>query len=135
MKNNSLVKDYLMRAQSRYKALDVYVGDENWADVVRESQEACELILKAVLRYSNIDPPRTHDVSIVLEENEKLLPKEIQKNLKEVCKISKTLRRDRELAFYGSDDLTPSEFYQKDDAMEARAWVKYLIDLTAGLKE
>ena len=34
--------------------------------------------------------------------------------------ISKQLRRDRELAFYGSEDLTPSDFYKREDAVEAR---------------
>jgi hypothetical protein len=30
------------------------------------------------------------------------------------------LRRDRELAFYGAEDLTPSGFYTKEDAVSAR---------------
>jgi hypothetical protein len=34
---------------------------------------------------------------------------------------SRKLRRDRELAFYGSEDVTPSTFYTRGDAEEARA--------------
>jgi hypothetical protein len=30
------------------------------------------------------------------------------------------LRRDRELAFYGAEDLTPTGFYTQDDAVAAR---------------
>lgn len=30
--------------------------------------------------------------------------------------MSKELRRDRELAFYGAEDLTPSTFYERADA-------------------
>jgi hypothetical protein len=33
---------------------------------------------------------------------------------------SRSLRRDRELAFYGSEDLLPTAFYKLDDAEEAR---------------
>jgi len=29
-------------------------------------------------------------------------------------------RRDRELAFYGAEDLTPSDFHEEADAMLAR---------------
>jgi HEPN domain-containing protein len=129
MKNESLSADYFKRAKSRLKALDALYEDQNWADVVRESQAICELILKAFLRQSNIDPPRIHDVSAVLEENLDQLPEVIQKNIKKIVIISKSLRRDRELAFYGSEDLTPSEFYQIEDAKEAREWSRFLVSL------
>lgn len=33
--------------------------------------------------------------------------------------ISKALRKDREIAFYGSEDLIPSEFYTRADAEQA----------------
>ncbi len=129
MKNKTLAQDYVMRCQSRLKAIESLYGDQNWADVVRESQEVVELSLKAVLRNSNIDPPRIHDVSQVLKENEALLPALIRQNLEEVSRISKTLRRDRELSFYGSEDLTPSEFYEQSDADEAKDWAKFIVDL------
>ncbi len=129
MKNKSLVEDYIVRSQSRLKAIESLYGDKNWADVVRESQEVVELILKAVLRHSNIDPPRTHDVSQVLKENKALLPEPIRKNLAEITKISKSLRKDRELSFYGSEDLTPSEFYEQSDADEAKGWARFLVEL------
>jgi hypothetical protein len=34
--------------------------------------------------------------------------------------VSRDLRRDRELAFYGAEDLTPSSFYGKADGVRAR---------------
>ncbi len=36
---------------------------------------------------------------------------------------SRMLRRDRELAFYGAEDLTPSGFYTREDATTARQTV------------
>ena len=38
-----------------------------------------------------------------------------------VVAFSRQLRKDRELAFYGSEDVTPSTFYTRGDAELARA--------------
>ncbi|NDG84202.1 MAG: HEPN domain-containing protein [Proteobacteria bacterium] len=129
MKNKTLANDYLVRSRSRLKAIESLYEDHNWADVVRESQEVVELTLKAALRHSNIDPPRTHDVSQVLRENESLLPPLVRQHLEEISKISKTLRKDRELSFYGSEDLTPSEFYEKADADQAKGWAAFVVGI------
>jgi len=48
------------------------------------------------------------------------LPKPIQREVETLAAGSRTLRRDRELAFYGAEDLTPSGFYTKEDAVAAR---------------
>lgn len=120
MNNKSLAKDYIIRSQKRLKALEALMKEQAWADVVRESQEVVELSLKALLRFTNIEFPRVHDVSGILEEEKDKFTPDVQKNLNKYIKISKNLRRDRELAFYGSEDLTPSEFYKKDDALSAQ---------------
>lgn len=41
--------------------------------------------------------------------------------------ISRHLRKDRELAFYGSEDVTPSSFYQRADAEEAKAMAEEIL--------
>lgn len=119
MHNESLIKDYLKRAGHRIEATELLFKRESYADVVRESQEIVELCLKALLRFSRIEPPRLHDLSQILNENKDRLPQNIRPKAALLGKISKSLRRDRELAFYGSEDLTPGEFYNKDDAIEA----------------
>ena len=119
MHNDSLAADYLHRAEIRLKAIHVLAEEKSWADVVRESQEVVEITLKALLRMSRIEVPRIHDVSPVLEQNQDRLPAKIMEHLSELMRISKSLRRDRELAFYGSEDLTPSEFYTETDATTA----------------
>ncbi len=126
MKNEELAKDYIHRCQGRIKAIGTLYEGKYWADVVRESQEVVELALKAVLRISGVEPPRIHDVSDVLEKNRAALPPHFRKNLKIVMKISRSLRKDREFAFYGSEDLTPSDFYKRDDAEEAYGWAKQI---------
>ena len=128
MHNEGLAKDYLKRAGSRLKALEVLRAEESWADVVREAQEIVEITLKALLRSCHVEVPRIHDVSPVLQENRHRLPTEIQDQLGELMKISKSLRRDRELAFDGSEDLTPSEFYTEDDAAVAFAQARQVYE-------
>ena len=120
MRNPDLARDYIGRASVRLRSLDVLFDGESWADVVRESQEIVELALKALLRVSGIDPPRIHDVSgVILAERERL-PVEIHSDLEALANISRQLRRDRELAFYGAEDPTPAGFYSREDAEEAR---------------
>ena len=119
MRNPDLAADYLRRARSRLKALGVLMDEESWPDVVRESQEVVEICLKALLRQAGIAPPRVHDVSGVLLENEPRLPDRVRRRLNDLVRVSRTLRRDRELAFYGSEDLTPTQFYGPTDAQEA----------------
>jgi hypothetical protein len=120
MRNQDLAKDYIRRAAGRLRALDVLYEDGLWADVVREAQEVVELALKAALRAHGVDPPRLHDVSDVLLAERARLPAPLTAELDALVRISRELRRDRELAFYGAEDLTPSGFYSRDDATKAR---------------
>ena len=135
MHNRTLADDYLMRATHRLAALDVLFDRESWADVVRESQEVVELALKSLLRHSSIEVPRIHDVSEILRSESERLPETIRPQIEELVAISRSLRRDRELAFYGSEDLTPSDFYQKPDAETARAGSRRVVEaVTAAVK-
>jgi HEPN domain-containing protein len=119
MQNDHLAADYLRRAGHRIKAVQVLYDLESWADVVRECQEIVEISLKALLRNNRIEVPRIHDVSSILEQNRDRFADDIAGRLDELMEISRALRRDRELAFYGSEDLTPSEFYKMSDAKTA----------------
>lgn len=129
MLNKRLATDYLRRAGARLLAIDALFEAESWADVVRESQEVVELTLKALLRVSGVEPPRVHDVSDVLEEARGSLPASILPHLAQLTSASRRLRRDRELAFYGAEDLTPSEFYSRADADEARVAARNVVSL------
>ena len=135
MHNRTLAEDYLTRATHRLAALDVLFERESWADVVRESQELVELALKSLLRHSSIEVPRVHDVGQILRSESERLPESIRPHIEELVAISRSLRRDRELAFYGSEDLTPSDFYQKTDADTARTGSRRVVDaVTAAVK-
>jgi hypothetical protein len=120
MRNRELAADHLKRAGARLRALDVLFESGSWADVVRESQEVVELSLKGLLRACGVDPPRIHDVADVLLAERERLPEGLSTHVERLASISRQLRRDRELAFYGAEDLTPSAFYREADAVLAR---------------
>ena len=131
MRNLSLAADHIRRAEARLRALDVLYDAESWADVVRESQEVVELALKGLLRAHGVAPPRIHDMSAVLEAERDRLPETVRRHLERLAAISKELRRDRELAFDGTEDLTPSNFYAKADAERARGAAQFTIGIVA----
>ena len=131
MQSPDLARDYIERATVRLEALEVLFQRESWADVVRESQEIVELALKGLLLACGIDPPRVHDVSGVLLSEQSRLPEALLPELGDLAQISRELRRDRELAFYGAADLTPSGFYKRPDAERARAGALRTVEVVA----
>ena len=128
MRNRTLAADHVRRAEARLKALDALYEARSWADVVRESQETVELALKGLLRAAGIDPPRVHDVADVLEAERERLPAELAGDIDQLAAASRGLRRDRELAFLGAEDLVPSDFYKEPDAAEARDAARFVVD-------
>ena len=128
MRNRTLAADHVRRAEARLKALDVLYEAESWADVVRESQETVELALKGLLRSAGIDPPRVHDVADVLEAERSRLPAALADDIDRLAAASRGLRRDRELAFLGAEDLVPSDFYREPDAAEALDDARFVVE-------
>ena len=128
MRNSALAADYVKRAAARLHAVDVLFEASSWADVVSESQEVVELALKGLLRAVGVDPPHVHDVGDVLNAERGRMPSVLASEVDQLAAASRTLRRDRELAFYGAEDLTPSDFYREDDAKEARAAARLVVD-------
>lgn len=121
MNTRRLVLDYLERAKKRRDALRLLLKEEAYADVVRESQEIFELILKGVMRYIGIEPPKRHDVGPVLKEYKDKLPEYWQDVVEEAVEISRDLMEERSHAFYGDEtELVPaSELFTKEDADRA----------------
>jgi HEPN domain-containing protein len=128
-RNTDLARDYIRRSEARLGTLPVLMKAKSWADVVRESQEIVELALKGLLRASGVVPPRVHDVSDVLLAERQRLPPGVVAKLASLVEISRHLRRDRELAFYGAEDLTPSDFYSRADAEQARKGAQTVVSI------
>jgi HEPN domain-containing protein len=135
--NESLARSYLVKARARLKALAVLRDEEAHSDVVREAQELVELALKAMLRAVGIEPPKFHDVGGLLLEHEEKFSRNAREALPRAAAVSKRLRRDRELAFYGDIDFIPTEEYSAADSARAyddAAWVVALAgDVIEGL--
>lgn len=127
MRNRDLAADYVQRATVRLRALDVLFEARSWADVVLEAQEIVELALKGLLRSHGVEAPRIHDVSDVLLAERERLAASLRADRPRLAAISRDLRRDRELAFYGAEDLTPSSFYSEDDAVRARDGARLVV--------
>lgn len=121
MTNLSLASAYLRKATDRLDVLDLLTRKRAYSDVVPEAQEVVELALKAMLRFVSVEPPKFHDVGFLLLEHRDRLPPGIAEQAKELARISKKLRKERELAFYGDIDFIPTEQYTESDAADASA--------------
>ena len=119
MNTKSLAESYLKKAGDRLDILDLLFKKKAFSDVIRESQEIVELSLKGMLRSVGVEPPKIHDVGGLLLEHKEKFPEDIANSLKKLAEISKRLRKERELAFYGDIDFIPTEEYTEDDAKEA----------------
>ena len=125
---DKLAKDYLKRANIRLEILRILYEKKDYPDVVREAQEVVGLALKAVLRNLGVEVPRMHDVSRILEKYKNMLPKEISSNLNKIKRISKRLRKERELSFYGAEDFIPLEEYDKEEALKAIKDAEFVVN-------
>jgi HEPN domain-containing protein len=127
MSTKELAKSYLFKAKKRLKSLYLLFEEEDYSDVIREAQEIVELCLKGMLRKAGIEPPKIHEVSGLLLEYRDKYPQEVARHFDELARISKTLRKERELAFYGEIDFIPTEEYTKEDAEKTIRDVEFVI--------
>ena len=128
MTSDLLGQSYFLKAETRFKALLLFMDEGDYSDVVREAQEIVELVLKGVLRKNGIEPPKIHDVGQVIIEHKLKLPDDRRVDVNRIAEISKWLRKEREFAFYGDVDLIPTEEYSQDDASRALADTRFVID-------
>lgn len=115
--------------------MDTLLASSAYADVVRESQEVVELILKGTLRFIGVDPPKRHDVRTVLARFLDRLPAEWREAMEDIGEASTELAQERAHAFYGDEDgLVPaSELFGEGDARRALGVVDRLLSIYEGL--
>jgi len=128
VKVDRLTLSYLEKARIRFKALGFYRENHAYSDVVREAQEMVELLLKAVLRAIGVEAPKIHDVGRMLEKHREFLPPLLQERLEKIKRISKRLRKERELSFYGAEDFVPTEEYGLEDAEMAIEDAEFVLE-------
>lgn len=120
MTNESLAQSYLRKATDRLDVLALLLQKGAYSDVVREAQELVELALKGMLRAIGVEPPKWHDVGGLLLDHRERFPRDLRPPLEDLAQISKRLRKERELAFYGDLDFIPTEEYTLEDACQAQ---------------
>jgi HEPN domain-containing protein len=125
---DKLAIDYLKRAKIRLEVLEVLYEKGDYPDVIGEAQEVIELTLKAVLRLISVELPKVDDIGKILGKYKDLLPEELRQNLKKIATISKRLRKERELSFYGAEDFIPLEEYTAEEASQAINDAKFVVD-------
>lgn len=129
MKMDELTSAYLDKARVRLEGLYFFRDRGAYSDVVRDAQSVVELALKAVLRAIGVEVPKVHDVGKTLEANKEALPADITSNLAAIKAISKRLRKERELSFYGAEDFIPTEEYDLADAEQAIKDARFVLEI------
>lgn len=129
MTNVTLAQSYLRKATDRLDILPLLKGKGAYSDVIREAQEIVELALKGMLRAAGIEPPKFHDVGGLLVQHRDKYPEDVAREIDRIAGISKRLRKERELSFYGDIDFIPTEEYHPEDAREAIEGANFIVDV------
>jgi len=75
LNNLDLAKSYIRQAEERIKHAKEALSEGNHPYTVRQCQEAVELLLRAALRYTGVEPPKLHEVGPLLREREEQIPR------------------------------------------------------------
>lgn len=113
-------RDYLARAKERLTMAEGAFERGSYPEVIRLSQEATELSLKAVLRLVGIEYPKVHDVSDVLVISKDVFPGWFAGEVPRVAEFSRIMAEKRSIALYGveASEKPPGEVF--NDPKEAR---------------
>jgi HEPN domain-containing protein len=116
-----MAESYLSEAGIRLKTAKDALAAGHFSFAVRQSQECVELSLKGVLRSVGVEPPKWHDVGIVLRKESTRFPEWFRERIDQLSLISRQLAGERQRSMYGDSDLdlSPQELYTEFDAKEA----------------
>ncbi len=129
MTSRDLAKSLIEKAAVRVDIRDLLLKKKAYSDVVREAQEVVELASKGMLRAVGVELPKFHDVGSLLLEHKGKYRDDVSRQMERVASISKRLRKERELSFYGDIDFIPTEEYKLEDGQEARKSAHFVVTL------
>ncbi len=135
MNNVRLAKSNIRQALERLKHASEAAETGNYPYVVRQCQEAVELALKGALRLAGIEPPKWHDVGPILRRERDRFPQWFKVEIDRLASISRSLRKERELAMYGDEEagISAEELYTIVDAEKALTDAQYVLNLVRKL--
>jgi len=130
LNNIAMARAYIRQAEERVFHAKEALQRGNYPYVIRQSQEAVELALKAALRITGIEPPKWHDVGPILRREINRFPLWFQEKIPLLARISRRLRREREPSMYGDEEtgIPPNELYDKVDAEEALSQAEIVLN-------
>ncbi len=128
MRMGLLAKDYVRRAGSRLIDAGSALERGDIPEVIRYSQEAVELSLKACLRSIGVEYPKVHDVGDILTLYPSSFPEWMRGELSRLAEISRELAEKRAPSIYGVEALgkPASQLFNREDAEEALRKARYV---------
>ncbi|MGQ9782339.1 MAG: HEPN domain-containing protein [Nitrososphaeria archaeon] len=129
MRNREMAIDYMERALRCLEEAELAFSKEDYAGTVRRSQESLELAVKSILRFSGIEYPREHDVSLILGAERDRLPSCITNHLEEITQLSSELASLRGPAMYGyeREGIPARKAFKREYALEILINVKKFV--------
>ena len=131
MTSGEIARSHLRQARLILAEAERYQRDGVWHLAVRRSQESVELALKGLLRAAGLEVPHVHDVSAFLVEHSGRLPAALMPHLDHLVSVSRRLRREREVSFYGDEEsgAAPDRLYTAGDAAQAVGDARIVVEL------
>jgi HEPN domain-containing protein len=103
MTSANMGRRYVEEALGRTELVGLAQARGRWSTVVREAQEAVELLLKGALRLIAVEPARTHDVADLMRREAQRFPEWMRDEVDHLASISTEMAGDRGLAYYGDE--------------------------------
>jgi HEPN domain-containing protein len=130
-----LARSNVRQAEDRLTTARIALERGNYPYAVRQAQECVELSLKACLRLVGIEPPKWHDVGPVIRRERENFPEWFKEHVERIVSISRSLRKERELAMYGDEEskIPPEELYTRFDAENAIEDAGFVLEIARRL--
>ena len=135
MDSYELARSYVRQAEDRLTTARIARERGNYPYAVRQAQECVELSLKACLRLVGIEPPKWHDVGPIIRRERENFPEWFKEHVERIVSISRSLRKERELAMYGDEEskIPPEELYTRFDAEKAIEDAGFVLEIARRL--
>jgi HEPN domain-containing protein len=130
-----LARSNVRQAEDRLTTARIALERGNYPYAVRQAQECVELSLKACLRLVGIEPPKWHDVGPIIRRERENFPEWFKEHVERIVSISRSLRKERELAMYGDEEskIPPEELYTRFDAEKALENAGFVLEIARRL--
>lgn len=129
MNNHKSAKGFVQDAQLIHEEAEESFKKNHYHRVVRKCQESCELAIKGLFKEMGIDYPKSHRLGPVILKELKNKSGVTNEEVDRLHVYSDSLALEREVSFYGDEEGTPAdELFEKDDAQEALAKAKWVLE-------